>query len=241
MICRLCLKNEGLLKRSHIIPDFLYQDIFDEKHRLVKFTTLITNSKQSLPNGEYESDILCQNCDNEIIGSLESYASQILFGGKIKVSARNFVKPDGLEFTQVADLDYKKFKLFLLSVLWRASISSRKFFQRVCLGPYEEIVRTMVLTGNPGKSGDFPCVVNTYQKSSLPKEIVAEPKKIRLDGSIGYSFLIGGFLYVFKVIQNEQTDWVLEAAINEKGEMKVIHMPEQHARELLFSYFGVNF
>ncbi len=241
MICRLCLRSGELLKRSHIIPDFLYQDIFDEKHRLVKFTTLTPNSKQSLPNSEYESDILCRNCDNEIIGSLESYASQVLFGGKIKVSAKNFVKPDGLEFTQVTDLDYKRFKLFLLSVLWRASISSRNFFQKVNLGPYEEVVRAMVFTRNPGKAGDFPCIINTYQKSSLPKEIIAEPKKIRLEGSIGYSFLIGGFLYVFKIVQSEQIDWVLEAAIKEKGEMKVVHIPEQHARELLFSYFGVNF
>lgn len=241
MKCKLCLKEEKLIKRSHIIPDFMYQDIFDEKHRMVRFDPKVLSTKTSVPNSEYEGFILCKRCDNEIIGKLEDYASKVLFGGKINVSLENFIKPDGLEFTQIKGLDYTKFKLFLLSLLWRASISSRPFFKQVDLGVYEEVIRVMLLTSNPGIPEAFPCILTSYRKSKLPKEIVAAPRKIRLGHNIGYSFLIGGFLYIFKILKNEKEDWVLEAAISDSGEMKLIHAPESQARELLHSYLGVNF
>ncbi|MDD5016083.1 MAG: hypothetical protein PHW73_13485, partial [Atribacterota bacterium] len=194
---------------------------------MVAFTSGVSNSKRSIPSGEYEGGILCQDCDNKILGNLETYGSQVLFGGNIKgIATKNFKKPDGLEFMQISGLDYKKFKLFLLSLLWKSHISSRPFFKRVDLGSYGEKIRHMILTGNPGKVGDFPCIVTSYRKSTLPKEIIAEPRKIKLDHffnySYGYPFLIDGFLYIFKIIENDQTDWILEAAINENGEMKVI-------------------
>lgn len=239
MACRLCRQDVSLLSKSHIIPDFMYQDIFDEKHRLVKFTTLTPNSKSTIHSSEYESGILCQNCDNNIIGSLESYTALVLFGGRVSTSSNDYILPDGLEYTQVTNIDYVKFKLFLLSMLWRASISSRPFFKNVSLGPYEEEIRNMILSGNPGRPGDFPCIISSYLKTSFPKEIVAEPRRIRLDGFIAYSFLIGGLLYNVKVIKNDRTDWVLESTVNESNEMKIIHIPEQWTKELLESYLGV--
>jgi hypothetical protein len=38
MLCKLCLKDKKLVRQSHIIPDFMYKDIFDEKHRLFEVT-----------------------------------------------------------------------------------------------------------------------------------------------------------------------------------------------------------
>ena len=34
MECKLCLENGVLVRKSHIIPDFMYRDLFDNKHRL---------------------------------------------------------------------------------------------------------------------------------------------------------------------------------------------------------------
>ncbi|GBE16555.1 hypothetical protein BMS3Abin15_00376 [bacterium BMS3Abin15] len=241
MKCKLCLRKVDLLKKSHIIPDFMHKEIFDEKHRMIKFTTQTPNSETSVPSSEYESNVLCKKCDNEVIGNLETYVSRVLFGGRVRVATKNYIKPDGLEFTQVSGLDYKKFKLFLLSLLWRASISSRSFFGNVNLGPYEDEIREMILKGDPFMSGDFPCIITSYRKHNLPKEIVAEPKKIRLNTNIGYNFLIGGFMYIFKIIKNDKTKWILEAAVNKNGEVKIIHTPKKQAADLLAGYFGVRF
>lgn len=241
MVCKLCLSERNLIGKSHILPNFMYKDLFDDGHRMVKFTTQTPNSKRSIPTGDYESDILCADCDNKIIGQLESYASSIFYGGNLPVKIENFVKPDGLEFTQVKGVDYNKFKLFLLSLLWRASISKRDFFKNVNLGPYEEKIRRMIHKSDPGCSEAYPCIITSYRKHDLPKEIIAEPKKIRLDNNVGYAFLINGFLYNFKITENEKTPWILEASINESGEFKVLHSTEDMAKRLLGSYFGVDF
>lgn len=240
MQCKLCLREKELIGKSHIVPDFMYKELFDEKHSLISFKTLTPQSGRSVFNGEYEGDILCRDCDNKIIGKLESYASQILYGGPLGVKMQNFIKPDGLEFTETTGLDYPKFKLFLLSVLWRASISNRPFFRLVSLGPYEEKIRQMILNGDAGLPGDFPCILISYRKRNFPKKMIMEPKKIKIDNKIGYHFLIGGISYMFKIVEGEQTKWVLQVAINEKGGLKVLHTTDQQAKVAVSKFFGVN-
>lgn len=57
--CKLCLGEKELCKKSHIIPDFMYQDIFDDKHRLllVQSENGSIQQKGIRQSGEYEGDI----------------------------------------------------------------------------------------------------------------------------------------------------------------------------------------
>ncbi|MDZ7741060.1 MAG: hypothetical protein U5Q03_04740 [Bacteroidota bacterium] len=91
-----------------------------------------------LPNGFYDSNILCEECDNKILGNLESYSSIVLgeesgnqdlyptYEKKI-----NQIKSEIFTFRKC-----KLFKIqtFLLSIIWRASISRQKIFDSVSLG-----------------------------------------------------------------------------------------------------------
>ncbi len=239
MQCKLCLQDKRLCNKSHIIPDFMHQELFDEKHRMVKFTTLMPGSDSVAQSGEHESDILCEDCDNRVIGSLENYASKVLYGGQISVKQVNYKLPDGLEFSQVDGLDYKKFKLFLLSLLWRASISGKDFFRNVSLGPYEEKIRQMIINDDAGPEEKFPCILLTYRNTKLPEKIIMAPKKIRLNNKIGYTFLIAGILYIFIVSEKEETDWILEAAIKQNGGLKLIFGEEESAKKMFNKFMGV--
>jgi hypothetical protein len=46
---------------------------------------------------------------------------------------------------QIAGLDYDAISLFILSVLWRASISTHLFFANVDLGPRAEPIRQLLV------------------------------------------------------------------------------------------------
>lgn len=238
--CRLCLQEKELCRKSHILPDFMYRELFDDKHRMVKGTPIEGERPQNLQSGEYEGGLLCADCDNRIIGGYEGYASKVLYGGGIPVSTKRVRKADdGLEITIVQGLDYRTFKLFLLSLLWRASISSLPFFAAVDLGPYEDKLRKMLLAGDPGSSGYFPCVLTSYRRSVMPTGMISSPLKSRLaDGKLMYVFLIAGMMYVFRVVENEQTDWILEAAVKEKGEMKIPDAPQESAARLFNKVLG---
>lgn len=122
--CKLCKNETKLLKKSHLIPDFMYKNIYDEEHKLM----YISSSKEEGDKkgigfqytGEYEKYILCKKCDNEILGKLESYAAFVLNGGRCsKESApiyQNIRLPNGSEFALLQNLLYDKFKLFLSSL-----------------------------------------------------------------------------------------------------------------------------
>jgi hypothetical protein len=53
-------------------------------------------------------------------------------------------------FTEINGLDYAMFKLFHLSVLWRAGVSTREEFRNVKLGSHEDVIRQMLLRDDPG-------------------------------------------------------------------------------------------
>lgn len=218
----------------------MYKELFDDQHRLVSVALKEVKGRDA-HTGEFESDILCLDCDNNVLGSLESYAKTVLYGGQLpkgsNVKIQNQRNQHGVEFTYVTGLDYIKFKLFLLSVLWRASISNRPFFKNISLGPYEEKIRKMLLSGDPGAASAYPCVMSSYKKHDLPAGVIGEPRKIK-KGSNAFVFLINGIIYYFYVTHKTAKDWVLEAAINEQGEMKLIHTPEENSKKILNSFFG---
>ncbi len=240
MICSLCLKEKELVKKSHIIPDFMYKDLFDDKHRLYEASVKDREIKsKTIQSGGYEGDILCSECDNKVLGQLERYASMILYGDVSKV-IQTQVNEHGITCTFCKEIDYTKFKLFLLSLLWRASISKLKMFKNVSLGPHEGIIRNMILNGNPGTPKKYPCLMITYlNNSKFPNQLIGQPALGRKDGSYTYYFLVGGILYIFFVSSHKIPTWIEPCVINSDGELRVVHMSNKIAEKTINSFLGV--
>jgi len=117
--------------------------------------------------GEYDRDILCAKCENEVLCQrYEDYAAKVyqLIDSKLKsfkgIKIELITNKNGVNGKYINGIDYTKFKLFLLSILWRASISKRDFFDQVKLGnKHEEIIRKMIFDENPKQPEDYPCFI----------------------------------------------------------------------------------
>lgn len=250
-ICRLCLKEKVLLKKSHIIPDFMYQDLYDGKHKLHVFNPYDVargvNKTKSPSSGEYQGGLLCKDCDGGIIGSLETYASKAIYGGALPANecpqCENFIQPDGLRFAVCNNIDYKKFKLFLLSVLWRASISTRPLFSSINLGPHEEEIRTMIFENNPKTQSDYPIFFMTYLKDKdAPLDLIAHPQPRRTkEGLKVHIFIIGGIIYHFYVNSSMHPlpSHILNTTITPANRMHLYHIPPGKGWELLMGFYGM--
>lgn len=59
----------------------------------------------------------------------------------------------------VSGLNYQLFKLFQLSVLRRAGVSSLQFFEKVQLGKHEEVLRKLLLACDPGSAERYGCLM----------------------------------------------------------------------------------
>lgn len=246
--CRLCQTEQQLLKKSHIIPDFMYQSLFDEGHRLnflAPAELVRGEGRVSRPfSGEYEGGLLCSNCDSAVIGGYESYAHNALYGTPEGASdlpeCANIQYNTGIRVTQCRNIHYREFKLFLLSILWRASISSRPFFSQVNLGPYEDAIRQMVLTGDPGEAEKFPILMMTWlNDKSFSTDVVGQPGVNRREKGVRYIFIVAGITYVFHVSPTSLRPDLKEFILLASNEIQIIHIPLGKTRELFHSYFGI--
>lgn len=248
-ICKLCKEEKTLLRKSHIIPDFLYQELYDAKHRLRKFDAIEKAkgvAKVFTPqSGEYEGGLLCQACDGGKIGQFETYLANILNNNSLSEEQRlvceEIVNETGVEFTRVSNLDYNKLKLALLSILWRASISKRDVFSEVSLGPYEEKIRTQLDSEISGNDNDISIIVMSWHNDKkTAKDIIGQPRRHKENGKTYYSFVINGFIVIFYITPSSVRKEMEPFRLQSDGTLSIIHLPKGRGMEFMVDYSGAS-
>lgn len=193
--CRLCQEDRKLLN-SHIIPEWAYKTMYDEKHRFFQISSDTERGKTDRFKGEYEH-LLCQDCENST-AKWDDYARAVIFS---KPGEKTYgLMTSGIEgAVQIENVDYKLFKLFQLSLLWRASVTKREFFSRVCLGPQENRIREMLVAEDPGNPEMFGCVMLAFMISSkeLLHELITRPVPFYANSHKWYKFLFAGCGWIF--------------------------------------------
>jgi hypothetical protein len=211
-ICRLCLKNSEL-RNSHILPEFLHEDLYDEKHR----TLLISHEKEIVVQKGVREKLLCQKCETKL-SVYENYAKGIIY------EIPNFSRDINLELLYSDSVNYDRLKLFQLSILWRAGISSNVIFQQVKLGPHEESIRSMLNEGNPGKVSDYGCLMLITLDTEILHTIIQSPTRFtkKLDGHNAYKFPTGNLEWVFLVTSHAINPRMQQLFLQENGYLRII-------------------
>lgn len=184
--CKLC-QNEKELCLSHIIPEFVYLPTYDEYHRF----SMIPKGKDKYEQKGIREYLLCNDCDGTIIGKWETYSSPII------------KSIQDLKITQYGDqyviqgVQYAEFKLFQLSLLWRASVASVKLFENVNIGKHEEIIRKMLLAEKPGLPEQYGCMMFVLDDTKYLHKTIWSPVEDTIDGFTCYRFLTGRIFWYF--------------------------------------------
>lgn len=214
MRCALC-HEERAIRNSHIIPEFLYEPLYDEKHRLQLLSVLPSQGNSFKQKGLKEK-LLCDTCEQKL-SVWEGYARKVLKGG-VPLT----IQTEG-NIVLIEEIDYKQFKLFQLSVLWRASASSQQFFEYVDLGPHEEIVRRQLVNENPGSPGRYPCFMfGLKYEGDIVADLIVQPKRTILHGRVAYNFVFGGFLWAFSVSGQELPANLLSTTLSLDGKTVIM-------------------
>lgn len=210
MVCALCRQSKEL-RRSHIIPEFLYKTLYDDKHRL-HVLSVIPEQSNSIEQKGLREPLLCSDCETKL-SKWERYASLALQGG-VKLTFRregNLVFVSGLEFDE--------FRLFQLSVLWRAGISNLQFFEQVQLGPHAETLRQLLHAGNPGPPNRYGCLMfGVRHQGAAFTQVVVQPCRLRLLNHPAYRFMFGGFIWAFLVSSQDLSHPFNQALLRPNGE-----------------------
>lgn len=228
MICRLCQEDKTLIKKSHIIPKFLYKGILLKGKKIHQINLNNFNEQKStFPDGIYDKYILCANCDNHIIGQYESYAGAAFYYLKDNSSSRQTIQveiidgADGLKSVFFRNIDYTKFKLFLLSILWRADISTNKFFNNVSLGVHSERIRKMILNGHAGSKDEYETSLLYIDSLHVPAKSILNPLKLRDSGNTSYIFHINNIMYFFNISGFNKSPLIVKGRIEPDNTMRL--------------------
>ncbi len=208
-LCALCLEDAEL-RRSHVIPEFLYEALYDEKHRLQVLSVLPDKGNWREQKGLREP-LLCDCCEQRL-AVWERYASLLLKGG-----APATYRTEG-RVVFLSELEYVPFRLFQLSVLWRAGVSSLPFFENVRLGPHAERLRELLVAGETGPPGRYCCVMfGLKHEREAFTGLIMQPGKLRLNGQVAYRFVFGGLLWAFYVSNQDIPGMLLPCTLQPPG------------------------
>jgi hypothetical protein len=210
--CRLC-HGDGELRDSHIISEFLYKSMYDDKHRF--HVVAAGDSRSSYEQKGYRERLLCQSCETKL-SKCETYARELLTGGMLLRYRREGT------VTWVEGIDYSRFKLFQLSILWRAGVATREFFSKVTLGPHAERLREMLLAEDPGEPWEYGCLTIGIHRQGTMVPVIVQPTPVKILDSKGVRFTFGGYFWAYRIAGHRPIQpGFTEAVLQRSGRLAV--------------------
>ncbi|PCI26223.1 MAG: hypothetical protein COB67_10270 [SAR324 cluster bacterium] len=193
-ICRLCQKTAKLAK-SHIIPEYFYSEIYKKNHKLFQEFVGEETFKYRKHQKGFKEKLLCFDCE-QLLSGYESYVKNHLYGSSSKGLQFDTTNLNEVNGVQLLKIDTIKFRFLLLSILWRASISSLQFFESVKLSDeHEEILRKAILTKSLPAVNLFPCIAYLIKgENTFSTDVITQPQRTSLPtGNSLFNFVFGGF------------------------------------------------
>ncbi|GAA5039182.1 hypothetical protein GCM10011506_38040 [Marivirga lumbricoides] len=227
--CKLCEKEKEL-RKSHILPEFMYQNLYDDAPRrfysLSVDLTNTENSKKRIEQKGIREYLLCGDCEVKL-SKYENYAAETIYAknsnNKAYIKKANET-PDQQFFTyEYAGFSYSEYKIFLLSLLWRIIIS-KSFNTPEIKEEIIEQLRIAVYNENPLDSDDFGCLLQIikYKKGQIAGGFILDPFLTKNENSPILNMLIDGFMYSFYLNGREITDDKKEFFLKKDGTMIII-------------------
>jgi len=178
--CKFCHKEVPKLVDAHIIS----RSFFKVTRGKGKHSVLLTVDEKKLGKkfkqaGVSNKTILCEQCER-----LFTPYGQHGFEAVVEMlkSKQEFRDAFGNSYAYIATkADYNLFKLFILSVLWRASVSKIESYECIKLGIHEERIQEMLANNNSGGENDYP-IICFHQTGQHYPSTVLQSFQQRIEG-----------------------------------------------------------
>ena len=204
--CKLCQQVRPL-RRSHIIPEFCYKDTYEASIHRAKAVQADPNREAYIQKG-YRGNLLCDDCEQFLNTNYENPFKTYWYDGNALPDPVPPPTSPGDDLILVTGFDYTTFKLFHLSILWRASVATGDRFNTVSLGPYEEKLRQMLLNTAPGPVDHYPMFGQLLVKDQrrVCYGLVGKPQQSRYGQSHVYYACYAGVEWAIFVTDHPGSD-----------------------------------
>ncbi len=173
------------------------------------------NGASSLIQDGPKEYLLCADCEQKL-SRHEKY-----FKEAVHLSRHGIQIVQNDSIAVISNLDYSKVKLFLLSVIWRMSVSSLPQFERISLGEHEDIIRRIIIDESPEETDNYSIgAMIPLMNGKIEEGWLCTPFVMKHGGGPIYAMIIGGILYLVcvargsvlhdsKYLLNESGTWAM--------------------------------
>ena len=195
MICKFCGNDRKLIK-AHIILEGFFRRLRRGPASLKLISNTAGEYEKDAPVGVYDKGIVCKDCES-IWRTWDQYALHLLADRPLNSQVR-YHEGETIAYV-VKDFDYDKLKLFFISMLWRASVSTQPFFSKIALGTLEEDARQHVSSADPGGTQDFAVALAKF--SDPLAKVMLDPHNEEISGVAYCRFYLADYVAYIKVDQ----------------------------------------
>lgn len=226
--CKLCKQVKKLVK-AHISPRSFSLRAKGGSKQLLEARQHDVKNVEDWQNGIWDDQILCEACEGGF-SSWDGYGFEVLGN-----PPGNDALPQNDSEVQayiIKDIDYGRLKLFVLSVLWRASVSNLPFFSRIQLAKHETIIADMIRNQNPGGHDEFPMVLGRLVGQHFPNATFA-PYRQRTPEGINFNVLFLPSIKIMVKVDQRPLPQILETVVLRQHPENVVVPMTLHSNEVL--------
>jgi hypothetical protein len=178
--------------------------------------------------GIYDDELFCKDCEDKFM-IYDAYVFKLL---NEQGSLRKTLRDEQGEVLGVYydTYDYNKLKLFFMSVLLRAGLSSVFFFKHVKIGPYLGLLKEALDAGQAPAANDFAVFLAYY--GEIKKGPVMFPPSQQKIGEIRfYHFHIGHVIFYIKVDRRDPPSALQPIILQPGGRLFLMKLSRKRANE----------
>ena len=198
-ICRICSATTGFVK-SHIIPEAFFRELRDGKETPILVAGAKGNFPKKAPIGVYDNEMLCSACEAKFL-QFDTYGIDVLLT-RFDEYFRTLRQGEALVGFEGEAVDRLRLLDFLVSVLWRASVSTQPFYQKVDLGPHEQTALGELILAGSGAPDAFDAVLSRWKDDdddTLPTTGLMNPYRERWGDVNAYRLYLGKIVAYVRV------------------------------------------
>jgi len=225
--CRYCGHERDLIK-AHIIPEGFFRRMLEGGGELFVLSESSDEYPKRAPIGVYDETILCADCETGF-GEWDQYAQEIL--GREPPGDPVFHDDRVLAY-EAQHYRYDLLKLFFVSLLWRASVSTQESYSCVQLGPLEDIARRRLVDRDPGDGQEFAVLLAKFAPHPAAEAILL-PIRERIRDINYYRFWLGGYVAYIKADRRPTPRAFKDLVLTEARPLKILQRELEESPEFL--------
>jgi len=230
MRCRFCDQDKPAIAKAHIIPRSFFKSVRGKGNYSVEMRASEKAVKEKFQQaGNYDDGILCEECERKF-SQYDAHGHSVFT--KVFEEPKIYRDPAGIARAYLLqDVDFRLLKLFVLSVLWRASVSSLDFFSNVDLGErHEDKMKSFISEATIEGANDYEffCV---HQRDAKYSKVILPPWKRRMDGINYIQLYLPDIQIVVKVDQRQLPKIFVPIVVKPKAPHYLAFMPFKGSTE----------